>query len=359
MPETGFLVIGDISGFTQFLTDTELEHGPQVTAELLEQVMNTLSAALHVESVEGDAVFAVVEERELGRAVHLLDVVEGAYIAFKDRQRQMRLATTCTCNACRAIPNLNLKLIVHHGSWLRQTIGNRSQVAGTDVIATHRLLKNSLNRSSGYLLMTDAAVARIGMNPDILGFTAHRERYEHLGEIPCQLRDLESVWAQATERRVVKVDPARAIVAHEGEVPAPPTVVWDWLFTPGKREQWQAGLSAFTEEGLNGGRPQSGMTMHCHHGKEVLKWEVVDYRPLRYATIDVSHGLQVMITLEPGEGVTTVRHLYGFHPSASLFTRLMKPLLAVSIRRFHNRVHAILVEKVRQAMEAKEEAASA
>jgi hypothetical protein len=34
--ERGFLVLADISGFTAFVTRTELEHAPLIIAELLE-----------------------------------------------------------------------------------------------------------------------------------------------------------------------------------------------------------------------------------------------------------------------------------------------------------------------------------
>ena len=41
--ESGFLVLADISGFTAFVTATELEHGAQVTGVLLGDVMEALS----------------------------------------------------------------------------------------------------------------------------------------------------------------------------------------------------------------------------------------------------------------------------------------------------------------------------
>ena len=37
--ESGFLVLADISGFTAFVTATELEHGAEVTGVLLDGVM--------------------------------------------------------------------------------------------------------------------------------------------------------------------------------------------------------------------------------------------------------------------------------------------------------------------------------
>ena len=41
MTQDGALVLADISGFTAFVSATELEHGPPIIAELLEEIMRT------------------------------------------------------------------------------------------------------------------------------------------------------------------------------------------------------------------------------------------------------------------------------------------------------------------------------
>ena len=46
--QEGILVLADISGFTAFVTATELEHGPQIIGALLEAVMRRLSRRLRV-----------------------------------------------------------------------------------------------------------------------------------------------------------------------------------------------------------------------------------------------------------------------------------------------------------------------
>jgi hypothetical protein len=43
----GVLVLADISGFTAFVTATELEHGPPIIAELLGAVIGRPSPPLH------------------------------------------------------------------------------------------------------------------------------------------------------------------------------------------------------------------------------------------------------------------------------------------------------------------------
>lgn len=190
--EDGVLVLADISGFTAFVAATELEHGPPIIAALLETVMHRLSPPLEIQEVEGDAVFALGPDRALVPRATLLDVVDDAFVAFRTRQRQMQAIETCTCRACANITSLDLKIVIHHGRFLRQRVGGRGQVAGADVILAHRLLKNGLTRAAAYLLLTEAALRWIGLDPARDGLVAHEERYEHLGNVRYFVRDLEA-----------------------------------------------------------------------------------------------------------------------------------------------------------------------
>jgi len=189
--EYGLLVLADISGFTAFVTATELEHGPPIIAELLEGVMRQLSPPLEIQEVEGDAVFAIGPERVLVPPARLLDVLDGAFVAFRNRQREMQADESCSCNVCRNISILSLKIVAHHGRFLRQVVGGRGQVAGADVILVHRLLKNRLVRREAYLLLTEAALRWARVDPTRAGLVAHTERYEYLGDVRCFVRDLD------------------------------------------------------------------------------------------------------------------------------------------------------------------------
>src|SRR5688572_29760034 len=149
--ERGFLVLADISGFTAFVTTTELEHGPPIIAELLEAVIGRLAPPLAIQEVEGDAVFAFALDDTLAPPASLLDVVDEAFAAFSERRRRLAADDSCGCRACRSVGSLDLKVIAHHGTFLRQTVAGRPQLSGASVILAHRLLKNHLART-GYVL---------------------------------------------------------------------------------------------------------------------------------------------------------------------------------------------------------------
>src|SRR5438128_4371576 len=181
-PESGFLVLADISGFTAFVTATELEHGAEVTGALLAGVMEALSPPMEIQELEGDAVFALGPDHAQGADRRLLESFGRAFAAFSERRREISLDTSCACRPCRGVLGLSLKLIVHHGSFLRQVVRGRSRVAGPDIILAHRFLKNDVEPAT-YVLFTGAAVERLHIDPDAIGMTRYAGKYAHFDEV--------------------------------------------------------------------------------------------------------------------------------------------------------------------------------
>ncbi|MFI5326846.1 MAG: DUF2652 domain-containing protein [Candidatus Rokuibacteriota bacterium] len=188
----GFLILADVSGFTAFVTTTELEHGSDIIAALLDEVVGHLSPPLEIQEIEGDAVFALGGEGSPLPKARLLEVLEDAFAAFKTRQRAMAADETCACGACQQTGTLDLKMVVHHGPFLRHTVGGRARVTGTAVILVHRLLKNGVGRKGGYALLTEPVLRSLGIDAVEAGLPAHTESYEHLGDVRCFVRTLNA-----------------------------------------------------------------------------------------------------------------------------------------------------------------------
>ena len=172
----------------------------------------------------------------------LLDTIDETYFAFRSRLRDIRQATTCDCNACRLIPNLNLKFVAHNGRFVRNVVAGNEELTGSDVIIAHRLLKNNVKKRLGYFgyaLFTDSCVTALGLDPLILGMREHRESYQEIGEILSYVEDLEAAWSHEQERRRVFVLPAEAQFEFAAEFPASVNVVWDFSTSPRKRLLWQ------------------------------------------------------------------------------------------------------------------------
>ena len=89
-------------------------------------------------------------------------------------------------------------------------LGGRGQVAGVDVILAHRLLKNGLERKRAYLLLTEAALRWLGIDRARANLTAHVERYEHLGDVRCFVRDLPNPVSKPSARAAAMTETAAA-----------------------------------------------------------------------------------------------------------------------------------------------------
>jgi hypothetical protein len=203
--ETGFLVLADLTGYTAYLSGSEIEHAPAIAGDLLETIVGRLEPPFRLAKFEGDAGFLFVED---GRAAGslLVDAIEACYLAFRRRLRSIDAATSCDCASCRLAPRLDLKVFVHHGRYVHSLIAGRDELAGSDVILAHRLLKGTLAaeaRSAGFALFTGAAVDALGLDPTALGMASGEESIEHLGRVSTFVWDLESRWqAEGARRRL-------------------------------------------------------------------------------------------------------------------------------------------------------------
>ena len=56
MENRGLLFIPDISGFTRFVTEMEIDHSRHIIQELLEILINANSTGLEISEIEGDAI---------------------------------------------------------------------------------------------------------------------------------------------------------------------------------------------------------------------------------------------------------------------------------------------------------------
>ncbi|MGH2406429.1 MAG: DUF2652 domain-containing protein, partial [bacterium] len=228
-PERGFLVIADITGYTQYLAGSELDHAQDVLADLITTVVASFRPLLRLVKLEGDAAFAYTAQGKIDGST-LLDVVERCYFGFRRRLRDIHQATTCQCNACVKIPSLDLKLFAHDGEFVRQRIAGHEELAGTDVILVHRLLKNTVAdtfHQQGYALFTEACIQGMSVDPAGLRMQGHMEVYEHIGEVRTFVHDLQARWAEEQERRRVYVTSGTATMEISCDLPSAPAVAWD------------------------------------------------------------------------------------------------------------------------------------
>jgi hypothetical protein len=280
--ESGSLILADITGYTAYLAGSEIEHAPAIAGDLLETVVGRLEPPFRLAKLEGDAAFVFAEDGRADASLQL-DALEAAYVAFRRRLRSIDAATSCDCNACRLAPRLDLKLFVHHGSFVHSRIAGRDELAGSDVILAHRLLKSGPGpgaRPKGFALFTAAAVAALGMDPDALDMARSTETIEHIGPVETFVLDLEALWTQESGRRRLAAADERSIHELEAILPVDPQVAWANLTAPALRAMWE-GPIAF-DDTAPGGRRGVGTTTRCVTGRLASLEEIVDWQPYEH-----------------------------------------------------------------------------
>ena len=323
--EAAWLAIADISGYTSYLAGVELDHAQDILADLIGTVVTSLRPGFRLAKLEGDAAFVVASGEQLDGSL-LFDTVERCYFGFRRRRRDVRQATSCKCNACDRIPDLNLKFVVHHGQVIRQRVAGSEELLGSDVIVVHRLLKNDVAEQWGigaYVLFTQAAVDAMAINPAALAMVRHVETYEHIGEVAGWVHDLERRWQEEAARRRVYVSAAQSAFGVSVPTSAPPQVAWEFLTVPGRRAGWQTGVTEVLLTDSAGNRRGVGATIHCMHGSEAVIEEILDWRPYDYwtnrSTINTPAGpMKILATveLEPTTSGTTIHFRYAAPTSA-------------------------------------------
>ncbi len=277
--ETGFLLIADLTGYTAYLAGSEIEHAPAIAGDLLETIVGRLEPPFRLSKFEGDAAFFFAEDGRADASL-LIDAIEAAYVAFRRRLRSIDQATSCDCNSCRLAPRLDLKVFVHHGTFVRGSIAGRDELAGSDVILVHRLLKGTSTAEAGgngHVLFTAAAVEAMGLDPAALGLRSGEETIEHLGRVATFTLDLEARWQMETGTRRVEIADEDVILDVQATLAAEPSVVWAHLTSPALRTKWEGPL--VIEETSAGGRRGVGTTAQCVTGRLATLEEIVDWQP--------------------------------------------------------------------------------
>jgi hypothetical protein len=303
-PQAACFLIADISGYTGYLADVELDHAQDILADLMGTVVSALRPGFRLAKLEGDAAFMYAPGDAIDGSM-LLDTVERCYLGFRRRRRDVRQATSCDCNACARIPDLDLKFVVHQGQAIVQRVAGRQELLGPDVIIVHRLLKNDVVETLGlaaYALFTEASIEAAGLDPVQLAFRPITQSYDRIGDVPAWAHDLERRWQEEEARQRVFVAPEHAVVNLSVPTIAPPQVAWEFLTTPGQRMSWQPWVTEVREQPA-GGRRGPGSANHCRHGKDAVIEEILDWRPYDYVTdrtiLDTPSGpLKVLHTVE-------------------------------------------------------------
>jgi hypothetical protein len=166
MQATGIITIADISGYTAFLSNTEIEHANMVMMNLFSAMLEDKPSALRVMEIEGDAIFCWLPEGDRRFSMRgLFELVEHQFRRFVGVQRwfleEFRCPERCGCQVCQSLGDLRIKFVAHYGRVGVYRVSDFEKISGLDVIIAHRLLKNSVPDPE-YVLVTSELTRALG-----------------------------------------------------------------------------------------------------------------------------------------------------------------------------------------------------
>jgi hypothetical protein len=317
MTQQGFLIISDITGYSKYVNESELEHARDSLTALLNLLIDHTQSPLVLSKLEGDAVFSYAPAGGFLQGQSLLDMIETTYASFRKALELMVLNTTCPCNACRNLPNLDLKFFVHYGDYMTQKLGNFTELVGNDVNLVHRLAKNHIKEETGckaYAAFTESVFEALGLADFQNSLISHREAFADVGEVQMYVHDMHTVWERLKDRVRIEVRPEAALLVREYVFPVPPSILWEYLTKP---EYRAIVLGASKVELLNLAQGCSAVdsVYYCYHGKMQSNQCIVDWEPFEEYTIDsatpIGVNFNMTFKLEPVKDGTRLINLWG------------------------------------------------
>lgn len=203
---TATILIPDISGFTEFMTNTELSHSSFAISTLINTIIDTVGNEYEISEIEGDAVLMFKRGQPPSKK-EIEDTCLKIFNAFHFQRSWMQKHTICPCKACVEIDRLTLKFIAHHGPVGEIKAGGFTKLSGTDVIVAHRLLKNSVP-SNEYLLLSEKLLQHANETPeaDRMEWAVASDDYNSIGTVEYRFALLNEERKKAPEAESPQVD---------------------------------------------------------------------------------------------------------------------------------------------------------
>ena len=246
---TATILIPDISGFTEFMSATELSHGSQAINILMDTMVSAIGDEYEISNIEGDAVLMVKKGPPPSKK-EILDTCFKIFNAFHFQRKWLQQHAICPCKACREISNLKLKFVAHHGPLDEMKVGRFVTISGTEVIIAHRLLKNSIP-SNEYLLLTEKLLRQSDDTPGVneLEWVDSSDEYASIGKVNYRFALLEEVNNRVPDPPPIENEyPTDATPFIEKPIGANFRDVYMVIMNIPGRFEWMPGLQAVDQD---------------------------------------------------------------------------------------------------------------
>ncbi len=341
--QNALLFIPDISGFTQFVNNTEILHAKHIVEELLEVIIDANEIGLELSEIEGDAIL-FYRFGKAPTAAALLAQVQNMYVKFQAHLRRYEFHRICQCGACSSANDLTLKFVAHYGEIATKSVKDQSKLFGKEVIVVHRLLKNEINDHEYVLItnpLTEACKTWVEL-PTVAWSKVEQgqSNYEYGSSRYCYL-PLAPLKDHVPEPKVEDYSSPEAtfpLFETEAVINAPIDLVFNVLSDVSYRANWQTFVNISDQ--VSGQISQQGIQHRCivHGDKNVHQVVTHSFRKVN----DVIHftdtnrkngGCMVFTLRQIGPSLTRITAINFVKPSfikKILFNLLMKKKFEVA-----------------------------
>jgi hypothetical protein len=356
----GYLLIADITGYTRYLSESELEHAQETLTALLELLVESTRPPLVISRLAGDAVISYGLRENFFQGQTLVEKIEDTYVAFRKTIERLVLNNTCRCNACANISNLDLKFFIHYGTFGIQRISDHDELVGSDTNLLHRLLKNSVTEKTGvraYALFTEAAIQQLGLEDLVDGMIPHTETYEYIGEVEMWVQDMQPVWKKKRSAATVSFPSDHIWRRNEVDISIPREQVWDYLIQPEFRNTL-IGTDRMEIANRENGRIAPGSIFQCYHGDKPVPQTILEWQPFESMIVKELFPMSLAVSwlaeyrLDSTEGGTRLNRTIS-KPTGPIVGRTLLRLLSPVFMRISKQLFAAFAQRIEDDFRAR------
>ncbi|MFT5142633.1 MAG: hypothetical protein ACI80V_001660 [Rhodothermales bacterium] len=350
-PLDTLLFIPDISGFTTFVNETEVEHSRHIISELLQLIIDADELGLTVAEVEGDAVF-FHSKSDAPAIEDILHQARRTFVRFHNHLKLYESRRICDCGACLSANRLSLKFVAHRGPIGFVEVNGQRKPHGPDVILAHRLLKNDVP-SDEYFLATDNLLEGEVSAPEWGHWEKAASEYDSYGSVQYGHLSMAPLLSEVVVPPPLTEYPLmERPVVIEAVIAAPHRRTFELVSNLNLRHLWndEAIELLFTEERVN----RAGTQHQC----------IVKGNPIDFETIKADFGGDALVLGERVDKVPLVKSFATFwivrpqgdetHVRVELHYEthgLAPALTGLAFRLFAKRITKKALAKVRRAAE--------
>jgi Protein of unknown function (DUF2652) len=357
MENKGLIFIPDISGFTRFVNETEVEHSRYIIQELLEALINANQIGLEISEIEGDAIL-FYKYGDAPELKEIYDQVEKMFCEFHRSLLAYDQRRICQCSACKSTIDLTLKVITHYGEFTGYNVKNFSKLIGKDIIVAHQLLKNDIENHE-YWLVTDGLMANRSQEnlPEWVNWNSSAKQTDN-GQVPFQYTHLgplkDNIPPEAAPQ--LEIGKKEKVISITKDYDAEINTLFFTAINFDTRQDWQVGIKKVDE--VSHHLPQVGTRHRCvlEKGQFIKYTSSYSYSPekIEYSETEENKRSGSYLTFEKtGKNKTRLTfdlYLKKNFLTLTVFRLLMKKKMEPAFRQSLENL-AVLVKGVRLPVE--------